>query len=63
MSTLKVKGVDDDQVIEFLSFNFDGEGNAIADFGDGNLELVKKDDVKDILFGIKGSDPKYRRCD
>lgn len=58
MSIIMQRKDDPNEVIEFLSFNIDGDGTSIALVGD-QLTTYSKKDTLDILIGEKGKECTY----
>ena len=49
---IKVKRIDDGEILEFLSFNFDGQGNNLVyNHESEKLELYSREETKNVLFG------------
>ncbi|MBO5627837.1 MAG: hypothetical protein J5965_02000 [Aeriscardovia sp.] len=58
MSIIMQRKDDPNEVIEFLSFNIDGDGTSLA-LSEGNLTTYNKKDTLDILIGEQHEDCKY----
>jgi hypothetical protein len=58
MSNLIYKSVVGNDIIEFVSFNFDGKGNAIIR-RNGDIELLDVDELFDVLFGAIAKEKEY----
>ena len=57
---IKIKRIDNDEILEFLVFNFDGQGNSVAyNHETEKLEMYNSEDIKNILFGENGKECKY----
>lgn len=57
---IKVKRIDNDEILEFLAFNFDGLGSSFAyNYETEKMELYTCEETKDILFGENGDECKY----
>ena len=57
---IKIKHIDSNEILEFLAFNFDGQGNSVAyNHETEKLEMYNSEDIKDLLFGENGKECKY----
>ena len=57
---IKMKHIVNDEILEFLAFNFDGQGNGVAyNHETEKLEMYNDEEIKKILFGEKGKECKY----
>ncbi len=58
MSNLIYKSIEGNDIIEFVSFNFDGKGNAIIR-RNGDIELLEVDELYDVMFGAIAKEKEY----
>jgi hypothetical protein len=58
MSNLIFKSIEGNDIIEFVSFNFDGKGNAIIR-RNGDIELLEVDELYDVMFGANAKEKEY----
>ena len=56
--SIKMKRIGEDSVIEFIAFNYDGEGSSLA-IENGFLDVYSKKDTNEVFEGIRGTDRKY----
>ena len=57
---IKVKRIDNNEILEFLSFNFDGEGSSIVfNHESEKMELYTCKETKNVLFGENDKECKY----
>ena len=57
---IKMKHIENAEILEFLAFNFDGQGNGVAyNHETEKLEMYNGEEIKNILFGENGKECKY----
>ena len=57
---MKIKNVDSEEILEFISFNFDGEGGSLVlNHTTGKIESYKLQETKNMLLGENGKECKY----
>lgn len=57
--TFKFKQKDGCETIEFIAFNYDGEGSSLAIINGKDFSVYSKKDTKDIVEGPKNNDGRY----
>ena len=57
---IKIKSIDSDEILEFLTFNFDGQGSCVAyNHETEKLEMYNSEETKNLLFGENGKECEY----
>ena len=55
---IKMKRIDGDETIEFIAFNYDGEGSSLA-ICDKQVYAYSLEETNDILLGKNGQEKEY----
>lgn len=59
--SIKMKRVDGEGgTLEFIAFNFDGEGSSLVLLEDGSLYPYSKEDTKEVFYGTNYNNCKYQ---
>lgn len=58
---IKMKRIDSKEILEFIEFNFDGQGGTLVfNYETQEPEYYNFQQTKDILWGENGKEPKYQ---
>lgn len=58
---IKMRSKNDGEILEFLAFNYDGQGNCLVYYeGSETIEALSLNEAKDILLGEKGKENEYK---
>lgn len=56
---IKMKRINGEETVEFVAFNFDGEGSSLALINGSSIAVFSKEETLDILLGENAKNPQY----